>query len=114
MCLCKYCQREFTQKAKKGCTVCGSCDTTKRRWEARKELIEMLGGRCTQCGYSGNPASLQFHHTDPSNKKYSLYSKNLLRADRYQEASKCVLLCANCHIAEHTNQDLLKKFGVIP
>jgi len=114
MCQCKYCQREFNQKAKKGCNVCGSCDTTKRRWESRIELIGMMGGKCTRCGFSGNPASLQFHHVNPADKKYALYSKNLLRADRYDEAKKCILLCANCHIDEHTNKDLLRKFGILP
>jgi len=114
MCKCKYCEREFTQKNKKGCVVCPSCDTTKRRWESRIELIQMLGGKCINCGFAGNPASLQFHHLDPREKKYSLNSKNLLRADRYEEAKKCTILCANCHIEEHTNKDLLKKFGVIP
>ena len=113
MCKCKYCEKEFTQRKKKGCVVCSSCDTTKRRWESRKELLEMMGGKCTKCGFRGNPASLQFHHVDPTQKKYSLYSKNLLRADRYEEAKKCILLCANCHIEEHTNKELLKKFGVI-
>ena len=113
MCKCKYCNKEFIQKKKKGCSICLSCETTKRRWESRKELIESLGGKCTKCGFAGCPASLQFHHTDPSNKKYSLYSRNLLRADRYEEAKKCILLCANCHIEEHTNRELLKKFGVI-
>lgn len=113
MCNCKYCDRDFIQKAKKGCNVCGSCDTTKRRWEARIELIELLGGKCSRCGFKGNPASLQFHHLNRSEKKYALYSKNLLRADRYEEAKKCILLCANCHIDEHTNKDLLKKFGIL-
>lgn len=94
--------------------MCSSCDTTKRRWESRKELLEMMGNCCSNCGFTGNPATLQFHHTDPSNKKYSLYSKNLLRSDRYEEAKKCIILCANCHIAEHTNQELLKKLGVLP
>lgn len=113
MCQCKYCNREFVPRKKKGCSVCSSCDVTKRRWESRKELITSLGGKCTKCGFSGCPASLQFHHLDPTNKKYGLFSKNLLRADRFVEASKCILLCANCHIEEHTNQELLKKMGVI-
>jgi hypothetical protein len=74
----------------------------------------MLGGKCTKCGFSENPASIQFHHVDPSTKKYSLFSKNLLRKDRYEEAQKCILLCANCHLQEHTNKELLKKFGLMP
>jgi hypothetical protein len=65
------------------------------------------------CGYKENPAALTFHHIDPSTKKYTLHSKNLLRADRYEEAKKCIVLCANCHLIEHTNKDLLKKFGIL-
>ena len=114
MCLCKYCDREFVQPPKKGCVVCSSCSTTKRRWECRKELLELLGGKCTDCGFVGNPATLQFHHVDPTTKKYALYSRNLLRADRVEEAKKCIILCANCHIAHHTNKDLLKKMGILP
>jgi hypothetical protein len=30
--------------------------------------VEMMGGKCTKCGYSGNPATLQFHHLDPKEK----------------------------------------------
>jgi 5-methylcytosine-specific restriction endonuclease McrA len=74
----------------------------------------MLGGKCTKCGFTGNPAALQFHHVNPQDKKYTLYSKNLLRKDRVEEAKKCIILCANCHIDQHTNKELLKKFGVLP
>jgi hypothetical protein len=44
--------------------------------------------------------ALQFHHLDPELKRLGLsgqgvtYSIETLRA----EASKCVLLCANCHV----------------
>jgi len=114
MCVCQYCNKEFIKKKYRGCTTCLSCETTKRRWMARKELLEMLGNKCSKCGFTGNPASMQFHHVNPANKKYTLYSKNLLRKDRIDEARKCIILCANCHIEEHTNKDLLKKFGIIP
>lgn len=74
----------------------------------------MLGGACELCGYDKSPAALQFHHIDPSDKKYTLHSKNLLRADRYEESKKCIVLCANCHLIEHTNKTLLDKMGLIP
>jgi hypothetical protein len=112
---CKYCNRTFSKKnIKFNATVCHSCDTSKRRWKSRVKLLEMLGGECEKCGFKGNPAALQFHHIDPSNKKYSLHSKNLLRSDRVEEAKKCIVLCANCHLAEHTNKEFLKKIGVFP
>jgi hypothetical protein len=114
MCVCQYCNKNFNKKKNQGSKTCLSCQTTKRRWKSRIKLLEMLGNKCVKCGFSGSPASLQFHHVNPGNKKYTLFSKNLLRKDRYEEARKCVILCANCHLDEHTNKELLKKFGIIP
>jgi hypothetical protein len=43
--------------------------------------------------------ALQFHHLDPREKGFALAAEGLTRAlDLARaEASKCVLLCANCH-----------------
>ena len=54
------------------------------------------------CGYSGNPAAFDFHHTDPTTKDYDW---NRLRLKSWEaiigELAKCVLLCANCHRIRH-------------
>jgi hypothetical protein len=61
-------------------------------------LRREAGGRCAVCGYNRCIVNLHFHHVDPSTKSFALSvasGKGLakLRA----EATKCVLVCANCH-----------------
>jgi hypothetical protein len=57
---------------------------------------------CEDCGET-HPACLEFHHTDPSEKKFSIgrvrdyLSVRLLKT----EIAKCRLLCANCHRKRH-------------
>lgn len=57
---------------------------------------------CGRCGFS-NPISLQFHHRNPSDKKFTIshslsgtYSWNTI----LKEIEKCDVLCANCHSIE--------------
>ena len=58
---------------------------------------------CDHCGMD-RWECLDFHHTDPSNKKMSV---NHLVKGRYrteviqEEIDKCQVLCANCHRIEH-------------
>lgn len=57
---------------------------------------------CENCG-ENHPACLEFHHLDPSQKKFSVST----RRDRpsleklKEEIAKCRVLCANCHRKEH-------------
>jgi hypothetical protein len=81
------------------CRKCASDRVTKTRKKRRKLLVEEAGGKCRICGYDSYIGALQFHHVDPSEKEFGLsgygqtYSLDRMR----KEASKCVLLCANCH-----------------
>ncbi len=60
---------------------------------------------CEICG-ENHPACLDFHHIDPSLKKFSVSRKR----DRpslkqlQEEIAKCQVLCANCHRKEHYKQ----------
>jgi len=60
---------------------------------------------CEVCG-ENHPACLDFHHIDPSQKKFSVSAKR----DRpslkqlQEEIAKCQVLCANCHRKEHYRQ----------
>ena len=65
---------------------------------------------CTKCGFS-HPAAIDFHHTDPSTKKDSVFK---LVADKryaaaYKEVEKCIALCANCHRIHHYDERALAK-----
>jgi hypothetical protein len=70
-----------------------------RRRAIKRKLVEEAGGRCLICGYDRCQAVLEFHHLDPSLKEFDLGRIGVTRSlERSRaEASKCVLLCANCH-----------------
>jgi hypothetical protein len=62
-------------------------------------LVAEAGGRCSLCGYDRYVGALQFHHRDGAMKNFGLGDRGLTRSLEAvrDEASKCVLLCANCH-----------------
>lgn len=81
------------------CLKCRAAAVVRWRRNAKLKLIEEAGGRCVLCGYDEFPGALQFHHLDPSQKSFGLAMRGLTRSIEALrlEASKCVLLCANCH-----------------
>jgi len=87
---------------------------TKEATKARSKLSGAIGRKkwlefksslsCTVCGIS-HPAVMDFHHP-PGTKKYAV---NELAAARkfkkaYEEAARCIVLCANCHRIHHFNE----------
>ena len=62
-------------------------------------LVDEAGGACVLCGYDRFAGALQFHHVDPSTKRFDLSLKGVARSldTVREEAQKCVVLCANCH-----------------
>lgn len=89
---------------------CGSCTTRIRRYKTKLKAIELLGGKCCRCGWSGNIAAFEFHHPN-DDKLFDLSrmwnkSWNVMK----NEALKCELLCSNCHKIEHTKYDKDEKF----
>ena len=63
-------------------------------------LVEELGGKCVRCDYDKSLAALSFHHRDPATKEYEIGTKlTSYGIERLRkEASKCDLLCSNCHM----------------
>ena len=84
---------------------------TMRALDRKLKLIEMMGGKCSQCGYNNNVAALHFHHNDSTQKNFKLGAR-VLSNKRWEaivgEARKCVLLCANCHAEAHHPELSLK------
>lgn len=81
------------------CAKCRSEAVARRRRKVKEILVAEAGGECLLCGYSKHTAALQFHHVEPSTKSFGLGVRGITRsiAKLREEASKCVLLCANCH-----------------
>lgn len=81
------------------CAKCQSEAVARRRRKVKEILVAEAGGRCICCGYSKHVVAMHFHHLDPSTKSFGLGVRGITRSiERLrEEASKCVLLCANCH-----------------
>lgn len=81
------------------CVRCRSEAVARRRRKVKRVLVDEAGGACRLCGYSRCIAALEFHHLDPAEKSFALSHRGVARslAKARAEASKCVLLCANCH-----------------
>lgn len=76
----------------------------KRRQKIRK-IKKEYGNKCQICGYNKCISALQFHHPN-DNKTFRISAMgskgiNKIRA----EASKCILICANCHAEIHNPEE---------
>ena len=75
--------------------------------ERRRKLIDLHHDMCQDCGYRFPDYMYEFHHRDPKEKEFSLGGKDLNRKwEKVMiEASKCDMLCANCHKKRHYNME---------
>ncbi len=121
---CLNCENELKGKQKKFC--CNQCkckyhnfdpdgkgwkvyDKQKEKGYQRKKLfIELKGGSCQICGYNKSFRALTFHHRNPSEKRFQLDIRNLSNRGEEScklELEKCDLLCFNCHMELHENEN---------
>ncbi len=79
-------------------------------WRKRSKirLIEYKGWKCECCGYNKSTSVLQFHHTNPSEKDFTIGGKSYGFERLKVEVDKCIMVCANCHIEIH---DEIRNFG---
>lgn len=78
----------------------------KHYYRKRAEMIQILGGKCADCGTTAN---LEFDHKDRSTKAFNIskmygYSMDTLK----DELAKCQLLCKDCHLIKTKEVDGLK------
>lgn len=66
------------------CARCNSEAVSRRRRKVKRLVIEEAGGKCRLCGYGRCPAALQFHHLDPSDKRFGLSAKGSGSRARYR------------------------------
>ena len=74
----------------------------RQRYERKKKAVDYLGGKCSICGYNKFLAALTFHHNGGEEKERDIsrmldWSWEKLK----QELDKCDLLCFNCHMELH-------------
>jgi 5-methylcytosine-specific restriction endonuclease McrA len=81
------------------CPRCAREAVVRRRKRVKEILVQEHGGACMACGYDRCVTALEFHHVDPASKAFAIGFRGIARSlERARaEASKCVLLCSNCH-----------------
>ena len=68
----------------------------------KQRLVNALGGKCCICGYDKCLSALEFHHTDPNEKDFTIGNNTHIAFEKaLKEAKKCILVCANCHREIH-------------
>ena len=79
---------------------------TINRTKRKRILIELLGGKCYDCGGTYPTACYDFHHKCPKDKLFTI-ARKLHRTVEFlkKEVFKCVLLCANCHRIRHSDEN---------
>lgn len=96
---CKCCPRVFKWTKN---SVCSTCRSYHLRHKRRHKAIEILGGKCLQCGIDDEDV-LTFHHRNREDKSFTLClawgTKSWEELEK--EVSKCDLLCCNCHQKFH-------------
>lgn len=95
-----------TCKSRKISSYCKKClyENQMIRWRDRKfKAVNIMGGKCSACGYNKCLDALEFHHIDPNNKEFMW---NKLKSYTWKrvinELKKCIILCANCHREFHS------------
>ncbi|MDE5830522.1 MAG: hypothetical protein K2H53_02325 [Clostridia bacterium] len=114
--ICEICEKTFDTDSytRIYCYEC-SGESTRTEYQSRKhqktilrrnmklQAIKLLGGECSICGYKKCVDALEFHHKDPKEKDFKLGAGNTMSWKEYKkEASKCILVCSNCHKEIHS------------
>jgi len=114
---CVLCGCEKKRGRGNSIRLCNVCLNKARRYLSKQKAIDMLGGKCKECGWTGNQAGFDFHHRDPSQKEFSLgniahKSWSVIK----EELKKCDLLCRNCHSIHHSTRygdDFLQEVAIL-
>lgn len=77
------------------------------RQKIKERAIEYKGGKCEKCGYNKCNRALEFHHTIPNEKDFTISKYSVLSWSKVKvELDKCILICSNCHRELHDDEYL--------
>ena len=72
-----------------------------RRRQMKLMLVAAFGGKCSHCGGIFHPVCFDFHHLENKEAHISTLTSSYPHAAGFdraaKEASKCEMVCANCH-----------------
>lgn len=105
------------------CYLCVNSNFQKTRKASKNTCLKFLGECCQECGYKKCQAALDFHHVNKDSKNIEIkilvgnrkisspinresndpFIKKLIK-----ELDKCIILCKNCHNANHSSLGKIK------
>lgn len=103
---CQSCLKDFCSDGKP--KICNSCHVKKSQKKKKLEAIAYYGGKCKLCGYSKCPGALVFHHLSGKDESPSYIIHRWAWDKVKPELDKCILICSNCHMEIHYNEDGIK------
>lgn len=95
------------------CLKCENELAILKKQKYKLKMVEYKGGKCELCGYNKNVSALDFHHIDPSTKKFTLSDTHHSWEKTKEELDKCILVCANCHRELHNPQSTPENLKVL-
>lgn len=99
---CKDCARERTREWNRANQARRSQEAKLRARATKAKAVEYMGGECFDCKQKFHQCVYQFHHLDGSTKDENPSHLFNCKWERLvEELSKCVMLCANCHMIRH-------------
>ncbi len=100
---CKICARKHFRSnyAEKYATAHNARNNLRRQGNVMLLTEYKKTLKCVWCG-ENEPACLEFHHTDPTEKDFTIGKSMSLSWEAIKrEIDKCVCVCANCHRKLH-------------
>jgi transposase len=83
------------------------CRVKSHRQKNKQKAVEYKGGKCQVCGYNKSYWSLDFHHTTPGEKDFTIGNHAVLSWEKIKkELDKCIMVCKNCHGEIHEKEFL--------
>lgn len=103
---CNDCQNAYLRRMAKASRTKMTTQALDRKMINKLKCVTYLGGACASCGYSKCPKAMTFHHREPADKGFTISTKlDYSWAILQPELDKCELLCFNCHMEHHCEDD---------
>jgi 5-methylcytosine-specific restriction endonuclease McrA len=94
--------KNFYGKQKRPCRRCRDLESLEKQKRKRKFAIDLLGGKCSNCGYDIYIGALDIHHNNPHLKDSEFKNMRSWSEEKIKkELEDCILLCSNCHREFH-------------
>lgn len=130
--ICKVCGTEKVKRKKEERWDCPKCESLRgiksrkeqktrnggrnnrnqKDFERKSKWIKENGSECNKCGFKFNGRHVgvfEFHHMDPELKSFEIAASHLRSTPEEEvqkEIEKCIMLCNNCHTAEHDDLNI--------